>query len=275
MADMIEQPKKKSLMDALRPQLEGQAEPVELGQTEQAQSLLRTKLSGKSIQPSTQPKAGGMAERQAALATQQAGREQQLKGRLQGQQLEQQEAGQQQQFEEQRANLTDRWEDAQAIAKRQTDAILQDFEQGKKRLGDQEANAAAEQAAFLIRFQNKDYITKLNQEGQQSRLENDIEFKTKAMEQAFADEQGLLRDSLSAKRLADMDQRTWDRELANMDVNYILDQHRQNMKAQKQRGIFQGIGNVVGAGASAYGSGAFSGGSGGTAGGTGGTGGQP
>lgn len=239
-------------MESLKPQLEGTVTPVQPGQTEQASGLLRAKLTGKATTSGTTPSAGGMAESQAQMATKQAGRQQQFQGRLQGQQLEQQETTQQQQFEEQELNIMDKFEEVQESAKREADKILQEFARGGRQLDDQKAGMRAEQAGFLVRLQNKEYVANLQQEGQKARLENDIEFKTKATEQAFADEQALMRDQYTAKKIANMNQREWDRELAGMDINYILGAHSAQMAADSQQQVFTSAGNLASAGTEAY-----------------------
>lgn len=218
-------------------------------QTERAQGLLRAKM-GKAGQTGTAPRRSNIQEQQQAAQTRLGAQQLQQQGEIQSQQLQQQEEQQQVQEEETLANMLDQREDVRQRFEIQSQNIVSDLERNMQQMDSRERVAKMEQAGFALRLQNKDYLSKLNREAQRAGLESELDFKEQMARTQFADMEDLFRDKLAFQRIADMSQREFQEEMSQIDINTALQVAQTQAKAASQQQLFQGIGQVIGAGAS-------------------------
>ena len=151
----------KTLRETLQQQLEQPPQAPALGQTEEAQRLLRAK-SGKAAAPGATPRRSAMQERMAQQQTIAAGKQQQAAGALAGLGLQEQEAAVEQQQQEQLANLEQRQLDIDSAFSRRADEIVDQLSRGQKELGAQKYAAGLEKLGTVARLQNSKYISDLS-----------------------------------------------------------------------------------------------------------------
>lgn len=172
--------------------------------------------------------------------------------------LETQQAAQQQQVDAQKSELAQnrRFDTIQARIK--TDALLQDLEQNKGRIDQQRKDAAVNQVAQNLRLQNSQYIDSLQKEGARSRLDDENSFNEELAKTTFGDNRELLEKSLGNKSILDASDNEFSVAMGQMTQQNAYDIFRNDMKAEKERGMMGAIGGLV---TSAVGAAASGGGS--------------
>lgn len=228
-------------------------------QTERSQGLLRAKLGkADSGTGAPSPRISSMAERQQVSQGAQAAKQQQLQGALAGQELEQAQVGLEAKEAEQKANILERQADLQSQFARQEAELYGELERGTKDIKSRENVAKLEQLGFNVRLQNKDYITNLQRAGEQARLNDKLGFKEELARQSFADDQMLSKLGVDYKKIADMDDRSFKQELAQMDMQYAQEMAHNAKMEEASKAKWGMFGSLVQGGTTAYGSGMFS-----------------
>lgn len=244
-----------SLLDTLRQNLQGgaQAQPT-LGQGDQAASLLRTKLTGKTETPGGDiPRQSSLAEQSAAQGIQAQSNQLGMQGSIQSQQLGQQSADQ-----EQAAGLAKQQElqnrelKSQQFAQ-QASSLAQDFQRQGKSLQTSQDLAQLEQIAFATRLANTQYINQLQNEAAQSGIDNDAKFKEEYYKQVFADAQSIFQGNIDFKTLTATDDRTFSQEMAKMSLETAYDLARKSANEENLRGQYGAVGSLASGGLQAYG----------------------
>lgn len=188
-------------------------------QTYQAQELLRAR-SGKSVGPTSAPRASNLGERQATVGGQQAlipiQQEQQLASTaLSGQAAEIQQA---------RENLRRKSEQQErfqsADAQMRTTQLLSDLEGEKAKLGAAQDRAKLEQVAFGLAMADKQYIENLQTAGQRLRLDNDLAFREELSRAVFGDTLDLMKEALDTQSILDMSNREFSERMAQLDIGH-------------------------------------------------------
>ena len=244
-----------ALLDNIKNQLQspqGQPGAGEGGQTQSVRDLLRAK-TGKVSTPESGPRQSALqeavAEQQTKAGQQQLG----LRGRLQAEQLGQQQADIAQRTQQEGAQFQEQMKAAQADFDRRSNSMLDQFEAGQKSLKSQQDVADLEQLGFDIRMQNDQYVNQLQDIGKRNRLDNQLEFKKQLAQNVFKDQQDLLTNQLAFDRIVSADDREFTQELANMDINYAMQVADSAAKAASQRQVMQGVGGIVSGGIQSYG----------------------
>lgn len=242
-----------TLMDTIKKNLTGEAPKApELGQTQRVQGLLEAK-TGKAIEGDTGPARTTIQEKSAAQQTQAGLQDQSLQNRLQFQGIQQQDLEQTAKTQEQQLNLADQLQDYQSAFERQTDSILGDFERDKRMLEDSRAASKVEQAGFLLRLQDQQYLSDLKQQGEMNRLNSSVGFKEAAFKSALEDSMDLFSSEQAFKTFSQSSDREFQNQLAQMDINFAMQMADKMATAQANQSIFSGLGTVVSGAASMYG----------------------
>lgn len=237
-------------MDTLKGKLTGETPKAELGQTERVSRLAQAK-TGREAGPSEGPRRSSIQEKSAAQTTQTGMDQQSLANRLQSQEISQKETAQDIQAEETRLNLANRLESYQTAFERQSEDVLREFERDTRSLEDSKDAAKTEQLGFLLRLQNQQYITQLQSEGQMDRFNSSIAFKEAATRSALDDMKEILDNELAHDLFMGASNREFKEQVSQMDISFAQNLADSQLKAEKQRAIFSGIGNVA-AGAAQY-----------------------
>lgn len=242
------------LLDTIKQQLATPGAAPELGQTEQVGGLLRAKL-GKQAAPSTTPAQSTIGEQLAQQETraglQDIARQGQIVGMQQGEQAADARQREQQQKEQSRIQLSQMEHD---FANKSAN-ILDDLRANQANLSASQRMAKMEQAGFLARGANENYVKELKRQGQLNRLQNDQEFKYEAARNIFANQEDLLRDDLKFRSMMDADARSFEEALANMSDDFALkmgDKALQSQAAQAQFSAVSGLGSAAIRGYTAY-----------------------
>lgn len=243
----------KTLFETINQSLTKQPTAPQLGQTEQAQSLLRTKLGKANAGTSAVPRASAMQENVAAKQAQLGGEQLQQEGQIQAQQLGQQQAETAVKEQENLKDILSKREDIKQSFNLDTENLLQDAERNRQRLNTDEYKAKMEQVGFNIRLNNKQYTDALEREAAYQNLDNDINFKYAMANQIFKDDQAVLGEYLDFQRLIDADERAYQEELSKMDDDYAYKVAEAELQSAQKQGKYEALGKVASAGASAYG----------------------
>ncbi len=140
--------------------------------------------------------------------------------------------------------------------------LAQNFQQRLSTLGQkakQEAEtldvdkqqAGAEQRAMQRALGNKQYLDQLKREGDQRRLGDELEFKRALAENAFGNNEEMLRQLLGQKEVLAADERTWRELVANIDLATAMDTAKNAMADANTKQMFesgaqvaQGVGDI-------------------------------
>ena len=243
----------KTLLETIQTNLQAPAQVApQLGKTEQIQGLLRAK-SGKAGAVSSGPKQSSIKEQMAGQTARLGGQQVQQQGQMKAAQLGQQSADIQQRVEQQEQTFEQKRNNMQDQFDRNTFNILDSFEQGQRSLDSSRDVAKLEQAGFLIRLRNDQYVTKLRQEGDKLRFDNQNEYQMNVSKDAMQEQASLFTDELAFKRISDMTAREFAVEIADIDINYAIQVAENSLKAEQSRQVAQGIGSVGTAAVSAAG----------------------
>jgi hypothetical protein len=239
----------KTLAETLNKQLNTPTPAPTLGQTEQAQGLLRAKV-GAGQTGTEGPRRSSIQETAAAQDTQSQLAQGALSNKLQGKQLLQAEEEQAVKTEQQFLNLNEDKENMRAQMARQTAEILNQFESGIKQLDSQKDKAALEQVGFMLRLQDDKYVADLNQNAQRIGLENDLKFKEEITRAAFEDDMDIFKNNIEFQTFMNMDRRQFEVQVAQMDINYAMQLASRELDSAKTQQLFTGVGNLATAGLS-------------------------
>ncbi len=236
-----------ALLDKIKEQLGEAPQPTGGGQTQTVRELLRAK-TGKAAVPGAAPRQSAiqekMAERQTQVGMEQLG----LRGRIQEEQLGQQETDITQREQQQQVQAAEQFKDIQAQMQRQTTQLLHQFESGQKSLQSNKDIADLEQLGFQTRLQNKEYIQQLQQEGQRARLDNMLEFKKQMARNILKDQQELFVNQAAFERITAANDMEFAEELSQMDLGYAMQVADNAMKAAGQRAVFTGAATAISGG---------------------------
>ncbi len=200
---------------------------------------------------------GGIAaSQQQVLAAKQANQaqqqQQQAAGQQQAVQLQQQQAAQQQQFAQQKAKISEQSARIAEQAQRQTTALMNELAQGKERLGAEQYAAKVQQATQGIRLANDKYLTNLDARAQQANLADDISFSEEMQRAIWNDESNLFNSNMEFQNLLQADQRSFQAQLARMDLDTAIALAKTEAKAAGAQQMASGVGTLASAEAMAY-----------------------
>lgn len=215
----------------------------------QIQKLLQAK-KGKQVS-GTGPRASSLAEQQAVTQTGQALGQIQQAGQIKGLQQQQQAEAQDQAADIQADRLQlarDRFKQESA---NKIENVLADFNRAKQEQNFKETAAAAEQAGILGRLSADKYVNELQLEGSRARLDDQLSFKEQMQKVIYDDMQDLYKDNLQFQTLMNADQREFNEEIAQMDIETAMRIVEQDIKAAQQTAMYSGISEMVSGGLSA------------------------
>ena len=108
--------------------------------------------------------------------------------------------------------------------------IFQNFQQETAKLGLEKSAAMLEQLGHTLAMSDQRYVDTLKQIGAENNLIDDIAFKREANTLAFQKDLEILSQQFDMERLINADERTFQREMAQLDINTAL-----SMAAQAAR----------------------------------------
>ena len=238
-----------TLLERLQSKL-GQGSKAQFSdEASRAAELLRAR-TGKQVS-ARGPQAGSMAERIATGSTQMQLDQQQQAGQLAAEQLGTQQQGletaQQQAMEGAQLQQQGRRQAAQL----QEEQILNQFQQGQRRLDNARDAAAMEQVAVNARLENRQYIDNLQRIGAQKRLDSGIEFQEELQRSIFSDMESLLSGDLQFNELMAASDNEFRKKMADIDINTALQIAADAEKSARVAGMYSGLGTAA-SGAAQY-----------------------
>lgn len=233
-------------------------------QTATTQSLLRTKL-GKASSSGAAPAASNIQEQQAVKQAQNQQSQVAGQGQVLAEQENQQNIEQATVEQDKMRKLDDRSKELAASFRLNSDDLLNEFERGEAVLDDKKDQSKTEQLGFQLRLQDQAYLDKLKSEGEISRFNNEQDFKVAAAEQAVGDNEALLKMGLDAQAFANMNDATFSKALATMDVNKAIELFNAEQAQNKKMAKWKMLTSLTSVGSNMMGSGGGGGSSGGGA----------
>lgn len=212
--------------------------------TEQALQASRA-ATGKAVQPGQGPKLDTSLERAAAVQGQQA--QQQVAQQAQAQQIamQAQEKQQQESFRLQIRSQTERKTAIKQEAIQKVQSILDSYEKRGIEFDLQRQEADVEQAKFLIRLQDDQYIQQLQMTSARERLDSEFVFNVSLAESVFGEYYNLMLDNISFQKLLNADKRTFEAEIETMKINHKLYKNDLRFRTQNAKMKYEGASEVT------------------------------
>ena len=130
--------------------------------------------------------------------------------------------------------------------------LLADKERSDKDLAFRKDAAELEQIGFLLSLRDKDYLAELDRIGRTRQLTDDIQWNEEKNRIVFGTELDRLRDDLTFKRVLNADRRTYESELAQMDINWALEVANAAIAQANNQAMIEGGTQAVQAGVDYY-----------------------
>lgn len=243
-----------TLLDALKKnlgQVGAQDQPI-ADETGTVRSLLAAKKGIVGGTPTT-PRGLSVAEAAARGQTQQELADVGEAAKLQATAIEQAAAGQKMEQQQREAAIKGQSAERNLRTRIETENIIQGLEQGRAKMSEQERQAGMERATALLRFQNQDYITNLQREGDKARLKEGNEFALQMAKDVMNNNQALLQSKLGQMAIRDVSEREFDKTLAQMGITEAVRLAKEeSVNAQRQAQIGTGV-ELAKVGVQAYG----------------------
>lgn len=228
-----------------------QQQPQMQDTTSQLATLLRAKsgkatggpataISSQQEQAALAQTAQDMQPVQQAAAIQQAGQQQQAREIEQRKQLQQTEIAQSRQASEMQTQL-------------RTDQLLKDLEQGRGRIDLARYQSGLEQIGQNLRLSNREYVDNLQREGARARLNDKIQFEEQLNRSLLQDNKMLLEKQLGNKSILNVNDREFEIRMEQMGVRDAYNIFRNELKADRERQMYTGVGSLITTGIGAYG----------------------
>lgn len=244
-----------TLLDTIRGNLTQQAAQPQVGMAdegEKVRKLLGAKTGKGASQASSSIAQSNLAEGAAVDQTRQGQEQLAQQGQVQAVQIGQQQAGLQEQERQGReqVNLQQRANTLQNAV--QTDQLLNDLSRDQASLDLDKDSARLEQVAQNLAFQDRKYVDQLQQVGERNRLDDSLAFKKELANAVFKDNIDILSEDIIMKAAAAKDVREFNKIMAQQGLFDMIAVNNANMANAKQRGMYEGLGQVASAGAQAY-----------------------
>ncbi len=240
-----------NLLDAIRSGLQQAQQATPTDNTSAAQRLISARRTGKEILGRA-PQVQSTAEQMTNMGTQQGLNQAAEQNVIASQQMALQGESQELEQSEAKANFTQ--QSAQSLQKlaTQEEQLMAEVARQQATIGQQASRQLLEQLGFNLAMQDRQYVSKLQSEGQRRRLDDDLSFKTELQQSIFKDQESLFRDKLAFKNMMNADERAFTDKLAQMDINTAMSLFKEQMRQAGVEGFFSGLGTVVSGGIAGY-----------------------
>lgn len=215
----------------------------------QTQNLLRAK-AGKQVAGSG-PAASSLAEQQAVTQTGQQLEGVQRRGQLVSTQQKQTGEAQEQAADIQSKQLEQKKGQFREQLGRKKQELSADRSRAIEELDYKKSAAATEQMGILSRLSADKYINQLQTESGRRRLDDSVEFKTALQESMYEEMEDLLASDIEFKQMLGADDREFQKELQEMDINAAMAVIRSQIRGRENERIWEAISGLAGAGAQA------------------------
>ena len=215
----------------------------------QTQRLLQAK-SGKQVAGSG-PAASSLAEQQAVTQTGQQLEGVQRRGQLVGLQQKQTGEAQEQAADVKGQQLEQKQQQFRQQLGRKKEELGAERNRAVEELDFKKSAAATEQMGILSRLSADKYVNQLQTEGAKRRLDDSNEFKLAMQETIYDDMKELIESDLDFKKMLGADDREFQKELQEMDINAAMAVIRSQIRGRENERMWEAISGLAGAGAEA------------------------
>lgn len=230
-----------NLVDLIRSNASSQA----LNQTEDIAKTIEVGKTGKELDTTGEAKASSIGEQVARQQTEVAATEQARAGAEQQRGLLSEYDKASQEYDYANREASEQQRQAQTNLLDRASQILTEFEQGSRELDYSKNKAKMEQLGFTMRLSNEAYTDTLLREGRRNRLDNAVAFKEALQRQVFMDEEDLLTDNLSFRKLLAADQRAFETELGQINIDQAIAIANAESRQANEQAKWSGIGSIV------------------------------
>jgi len=218
-------------------------------ETNQLLKLAQAK-TGKVAASTSAPKMSNIGAQSAAATGQAQAQLQNQQFEAKGAQLVAQEGSQDQQFSSANQQLTEQKLQFDDKLKNTTDQLIQDFNNKKSTMTQQERQADAQQIATAARLTSEKYIEKLEREGALSRLGDQQFWEEEYYTSVFGANTDLLKQKLGNSDWLNIDENEFKMQMGAMDLDAALQvaygQASQANKQAKYTAVSTGVSAVAG-----------------------------
>jgi len=243
-----------TLLDTLKQTMGQTGQPEQVAdETGTVKSLLAAKKGIVGPATALGPKGLSVAEVAARAPAQQALAQTAQAAQQQSTAISQAAAGQAEEERQRALQIETQRQQNQLQNRIQTESILRNLEQNKAALTEDQRRAGMEKVAGQLRLQNAAYVDNLQREGERARLRDALAFDEQLKRDVADDNIALLKLKLGNQSALDADQRTFQKELAKIDINEALAMARENSRFAQTQATIGGLGSVTTTAISAYG----------------------
>lgn len=217
----------------------------DLGQTQEIAKTINVGQTGKDIDTTGEAAASSIGEQVARQQTETAATEQARAGAEQQRGLETQYNKLSQDYDYAQRELGEQQRQTQNNLLDRASQILTEFEQGSRELDYNKDKAKMEQLGFTMRLSNQQYVDTLQREGKRARLDNALAFKEALQRQVYRDEEDLLANNLDFRKLLAADQRTFENELGQINIDQALAIASAESREANDKAKWSGINDIT------------------------------
>jgi hypothetical protein len=234
----------RSIIDIMKDDLRKREQVKPGPSTRGIAAAIRARGTGKSLD-ARGPEAESTQGRMAAFQGQQALDQVASQGAVAAQQVAGAEAAQEQQAEQARTTGNLQRSEVQQGLRLQENQILNNFEQGIKKLNSAGAVAELEDLGRALRLSNRKYIEDLQNLGMTKRLDNEQAFRIEAHKTAFRDAEDLLGIKLDYREIVNADDREFKKWLEEQSTQWNLEKIAKETEIANTKAAIGGGGTIA------------------------------
>lgn len=141
-----------------------------------------------------------------------------------------------------------------ATARRQSDTLMADFENGQKSLRGDKDKAAAEQLGLNIRLANEKYVANLQNTAARDQITDEASFEKEFYEREFGASMDLFGDAQAFRTIMAADETQFAKDLGQIGINETLAAYKRMDATRRAQAPYSILSGVLGGAASYAGS---------------------
>ncbi len=237
-----------NLMDTIQQKL-ANPQPVQgslpqMGQGQDIATLIKAR-SGKAQQAGAAPAMSNVAEQVAANQVRTAQAQVGAEGKIQAAQQQEQAADISQREQQSEKQFQEQRIDQKQQLRQKTDAILNEYMLGNKKIRNMQDIENLEQVGFGIRLNNEQYINQLQNEGNRARLDDMSQFRYQAAQDAWGFKNDQAMDQRAFDSMMGLSDREFAERLAEYDAQDIISELEYQSKTASARGKAESAGGIM------------------------------
>ena len=211
---------------------------------QESQIQAKQKLGKDQLAQQKELSRSGMQAESAMAAEQRAAREEQARN--------ERSANENLKLDGMQAHATQKLRDITTKRGVALDDIFAEFDRSNKELEFRKDQAELEQLGFDLALSDRALLDEYNRIGRERQLSNDLNFQEESANLALGENLSMLKDELSFMKSFNSDRRTWETELAQMDLEAAMNIANASIKDANTTAMITGLGKSVSTGFDQY-----------------------